>query len=602
MSTLGENLFWRLLPGNPIFLRVVEMAGKRGRHAMIRIGYLGAMVAVTLVLVATGLAGGGTLTELTHQSTSLFVAISYLQLGMACLLAPVFTAGAITQEKDNKTYNVLLATPLSNAQIVLGSLVSRLFFVLALLASGIPMFLITQLFGGVTGTSILLSFMIAAATVVLTGSVAVAVAVIRVGTGKTIITFYIGALLYIAGVWMASWISALAAPGGGQTSWLTAMHPFLSLKVVLNATPAPTPGSLPGAGWLTRLWLCYPHYAYLCWTLSVSIVMVTLGTIFVRRSNARTRSDWGQRLCRWFAGGALTRKPRTVWKNPVAWREAATWAAAGGRSIMRWVFLVGGLAVGLVLAICYHRGLIGVSAARHVLQAVLWVELSLVVLVLCNVSASAITREREDGTLDLLLVTPITSRYYIWGKLRGLISFAAMLLVVPVGTALIFAIHDLASPPPMETVVFGVKRLIPVMALEGVLELALSMLGFCALAAMIALTMSLKFRRTTWAVITTVLVVGVTALGGGAFGHLSADEIPLLGPLIALASPYVAVSITTAPHDVISETMVTSDPLSLRLTMVVQSIAAAGGYAALVWGMYSSMVRSFDMTIRRQSR
>ena len=51
------------------------------------------------------------------------------------------------------------------------------------------------------------------------------------------------------------------------------------------------------------------------------------------------------------------------------------------------------------------------------------VELAVILLIVTNAAASTVTREKEDGTLDLLLSTPITSRYYIWGKLRGLVSF-----------------------------------------------------------------------------------------------------------------------------------------------------------------------------------
>jgi hypothetical protein len=46
----------------------------------------------------------------------------------------------------SQTYDILLSTPLTNGQIVLGSLLSRLFFVVALLVSGIPIFSITQIF------------------------------------------------------------------------------------------------------------------------------------------------------------------------------------------------------------------------------------------------------------------------------------------------------------------------------------------------------------------------------------------------------------------------------------------------------------------------
>lgn len=630
MTRLSTNSLWRLLPGNPIFVRVVETAAKRGRHAIVRIAYLVVLVFVAVLsLLFLGLRGE-TLTELSRTSARLFTIVSFVQLGLACLMAPIFTAGAITQEKDNQTYNVLLATPLSNGQIVLGSLVSRLYFVLVLLASGIPIFLITQLYGGVPGRSILLSFMIAASTAVFTGAVAVAIAVLRVGTGKTIFAFYIAISLYIAAIWFVGQSAWFRAPYGlydpmtGQeilpdrpTSWLTALHPFLSLMVVLNMSTPPAPESLPWANALQRLWLCYPHYAYLAWTLGCSVVMVALGTIFVRRTNARTRGGLARRLRQYLTGGIVRKKPRNVWGNPVAWREAATRASAGGKSLMRWLFLFGGLAVAIVLLVRYHgeqaAGTLAVDSARYTLAATLWVELTVVLLVLVNVSASAITRERESGTLDLLLVTPITSRYYIWGKLRGLISFAVVLLAVPVVTVLLFAIHDLwfVSPPPPTPIPgrYGGAALmlpIPMMTLEGVLELALVMLAFCAFTVMIALTMSLKVRRTIGAVIWAVAIIGTAALGSGACGKVSAENVPLVGELLGMVSPYVAVMMSTAPHEVLGDTfreMAAPDGYaSLRVRLAVHSLIAAGGYALAVYMMYSSMVKSFDMTIRRQSR
>ena len=36
--------------------------------------------------------------------------------------------------------------------------------------------------------------------------------------------------------------------------------------------------------------------------------------------------------------------------------------------------------------------------------------------------------------------------------------------------------------------------------------------------------------------------------------------------------------------------------------MLVFTLVAVGAYAAVVWTMYVSMVKNFDMTIRKQSR
>src|SRR5947207_14005152 len=158
------DYLWRLIPANPILLRVVEAGGKRRRDLFVRCGYLGLLILVVIfsLIASSGTLGGGSLGELAKVSSKLFQQMSYLQLALVALLAPIFTAGAITQEKDSQTYDILLTTPLTNGQIVLGSLMSRLFFVIALLISGIPIFSVTQIFGGVAVHNIAMSFAVAA--------------------------------------------------------------------------------------------------------------------------------------------------------------------------------------------------------------------------------------------------------------------------------------------------------------------------------------------------------------------------------------------------------------------------------------------------------
>src|SRR5215210_7117209 len=193
---------WRLIPANPILLRVVESGGRRRRDLFIRCAYLGLLVFVVITSLVSGntsVSQGTSLNDLAKTSADIFRNMSYLQLGLVALLAPIFTAGAITQEKDSQTYDILLSTPLTNGQIVLGSLGSRLYFVLALLISGIPIFSITRIFGGVAIRSIVLSFLIATATATVTGALAMAIATFKVGTRRTIFSFYMFVVIYLVG-------------------------------------------------------------------------------------------------------------------------------------------------------------------------------------------------------------------------------------------------------------------------------------------------------------------------------------------------------------------------------------------------------------------
>src|SRR5688500_15256819 len=240
MLGVGEY-FWRLIPANPILLRVVEAASKRRRDLFVRCGYLALLILVVIfALIGSGASlGGGSLGELAKVSARIFQQMSYLQLGLVALLAPIFTAGAITQEKDSQTYDILLSTPLTNGQIVLGSLLSRLFFVIALLVSGIPIFSITQIFGGVAIKSIVLSFGLAAATAFATGALAMAIATFKVGTRRTIFSFYLFIVLYMLGLFLLDKVVYFKIPGhqvdtktASEISWFTGLNPFLALRAI----------------------------------------------------------------------------------------------------------------------------------------------------------------------------------------------------------------------------------------------------------------------------------------------------------------------------------------------------------------------------------
>src|SRR5688572_4881491 len=275
MLGVGEYL-WRLLPANPILLRVVETGGKKKRDLFIRCGYLALLIVVVLfALIASGNAATGAmgLSELTTTSKQTFRWMSYLQLALVTLLAPIFTAGAITQEKDSQTYDILLATPLTNGQIVLGSLLSRLFFVVALLISGIPIFAITQIFGGVAISSITLSFLIACATAFVTGALAMAIAVFKVGTRRTIFSFYLFIMLYLAiplglekmGYFQYQWNFNAAGAAQTHVSWFAGFHPFLALRVIFGepAYRPPEPGMVQGYSWPWSWYLSSPHTFYI---------------------------------------------------------------------------------------------------------------------------------------------------------------------------------------------------------------------------------------------------------------------------------------------------------------------------------------------------
>src|SRR5262249_43282368 len=140
----------RLGPTNPITVRLVQNGSRRTKHFYIRAAYLAVLIVVLLwSLLLETKAGSLSYRDLANAGAKSFTYIAYLQIGLICLLAPVFMAGAIAQESDPRTWDIQLTTPLTAIEIVLGNLFGRLFFILALLMASLPLFAITQYFGGV---------------------------------------------------------------------------------------------------------------------------------------------------------------------------------------------------------------------------------------------------------------------------------------------------------------------------------------------------------------------------------------------------------------------------------------------------------------------
>ncbi|MBI4718944.1 MAG: ABC transporter permease subunit [Planctomycetes bacterium] len=593
---------WHLLPANPILVRVVCGASRRPRHLWMRVAYLGVLLGVVLISLFVSMGGqSASLAELAKGASQTFKFAATAQLALMCFLAPVFTAGAITQERDAQTFNILLSTPLSSAQIVFGSLMSRLYFVMMLLLAGLPIFLITMVYGGVTTMQILESFALAGSTAFLTGALAIFIAMIRIGTRVTIFSFYlvIGLYLlsvYLLGLWDDTWVAA-SPPNiaGRRMSWLTPLHPFLALDVALNRVHPPTYVSLAGGLDLTRYALAFPSAAYLAWTLALALLLTLASVLFVRRGAKIGEPTVLGTLLQRFSRrvpGERTRAPRTVWANPVAWREARTRAAGG--AMLRWTVILGGLAGLALLFLAHVLGSMPADEVRPWLAKLIIVQFAIAVIIATNTAATSMTKEKESKTMDLLLTTPLTSKYILWGKLRGLVSFAVPLLLGPVLFLLLFGIAGLGrkSPPPAVWI-------------ETAFEIAALMIIYTACACVIGLRISLISRKNVAAVMYSVglviLLFGTASMLG--FAVVRSSGGAEFGALLAPFTPFTSIFYLVDPLQLFDANPkdFAAGAQAARTAAVLGSTGAAVVFAFVVWSVYTGLVRNFDMIVRKQS-
>lgn len=599
--------FWRLVPANPILVRVVYAGGRRPAHLWIRAAYLFVLAAVVVFGIVLTQSAGASLASLAKQASRLFEIVALIQLGMVCVLAPIFAAAAITQEKDSQTFSILLSTPLTSGQIVLGSLLSRLYFVMVLLLASLPLFCIMMVYGGVTFSEIFLSLAVAAATATVTAAIAIAISVMKVGTGRTIFSFYLTIALYLLVLWSLATVPAFIPPeappspaGGDRMSWLAAFHPFLAMRAILSQTPVPDAAAVAHYGFPRAQWLARPAYSYIVMCSVLSLLVVLASVAFVRRGAKLGEPTLLGRLfgsARTGGDSEITRRPRHVWANPVAWREAKTRAAAGSGGAVRWLVIGAGIVAAVALDIMYLQGL-STADTRAWLKGLLAVELGLALFIATATAATSMTREKEGDTLDLLLTTPLQSSQIIFGKIRGLVSFAAPMLAVPSLTLLLFVLTDLLR-----------GRLFrspgPVVYLEALVAIPLLVAAFTVFACAWGLRSSVKARRTLASVLFSVgFVMFVFGMAGLCAFGVQGESVRSLAAVLAPFCPLSGVMAMLDPEGYysIGVQLVSADEVkTLRGIVTVAALIACAGYILASVAIHRDVVRNFDMTIRKQS-
>jgi len=161
---------------NPVMRK--ELRGRmRGPRAFIVLTvYLGLMSAFTAMLYLVFSAGtvqGSGSSAIGAIGRVLFLGLVSLELLLILFIAPAFTAGAITGEREFGTWDLLQTTLLARPALVIGKLESALGYILLLLFSSIPLQSIAFLFGGVTLAELLISFVVLTVTAIALGTLGI---------------------------------------------------------------------------------------------------------------------------------------------------------------------------------------------------------------------------------------------------------------------------------------------------------------------------------------------------------------------------------------------------------------------------------------------
>ncbi|MBA2720670.1 MAG: ABC transporter permease subunit [Chloroflexi bacterium] len=181
---------------------VKELRGRvRGRRAFVVLTFyllfLGVfawaweLVAERNYVHNASLQGGSAAFASSLVGQEVFGALILVETLLVVFLAPAFTAGAISLEREKQTLEMLTATPISSLAIVIGKLLSALAYVFLLIAASIPLTALVFVFGGVGPDDVVRAYAVLIVSALGLGSLGLFISAIMQRTqGATVVTFF----------------------------------------------------------------------------------------------------------------------------------------------------------------------------------------------------------------------------------------------------------------------------------------------------------------------------------------------------------------------------------------------------------------------------
>jgi ABC-type transport system involved in multi-copper enzyme maturation permease subunit len=321
------------------------------------------------------------------------------------LLTPAYVGGAIAEERERRTLDLLFATALRDREIVLGKLAARMLHLGAFLLAGLPVFSMMLVWGGVDVTFLIAQWLHSALLLLAISSACLMFSTMPVRPTTCVITSYAVVLpagLCCSGIWMEALQEAFLG-GDGLASPHLLIFFCATYGLVIPACIVLAIQALRPRDWPPLAIYGVPPM------LPLSAVSAALDT-----------DPWRPAL-------------PPVSDDGLLWKECHT----GGRSI--WyspeLLVFGGMIVGtVVLVLVYATVMQIVDAQTHTLELHLrrtesiWggvLRVTYAACLCCVVvgvafrSAVCVVREHQMQTLDMLLMMPVDRRAILFRKYFG---------------------------------------------------------------------------------------------------------------------------------------------------------------------------------------
>jgi ABC-type transport system involved in multi-copper enzyme maturation permease subunit len=343
------------------------------------------------------------------------------QLTAALALVPAFAAGAISTEREQGTYELLLATRLSPAAIVISKALASAGYVAAVLAACAPSVILLHLLGGVSFESVIRCQAVTLAAVVLATMVCLWASMRAARTSRAVVLGVGGVILWNGGLY---WILSLVAMVAAGTEWLPG-EIMRSLGFALSPHVVVAMEVFGGTGFVVAgarssltvdAWVVHVAFA--------SLVSACYLLLLLRRAGSPEPSVP--------RGGRLRARPAAGPPTPLSWPFLTSFLldmGEDGRLLGNPVFrkeirseFFGRLwyrrrrfwGLFIVFGALVLSG--SIRSAEETIATIAGISILLVSLLSPGIAASAFPREIEHGNLDFLRGTLLPLREALHGK------------------------------------------------------------------------------------------------------------------------------------------------------------------------------------------
>jgi ABC-2 type transport system permease protein len=521
MTTALLSFFSKLF--NPVWLtgplldKELRVSSRRRRNYVLRFAYVLLLTIFVVIVWLSVVKFQGTAayqkSRMAVAGKTIITTIVTFQFIATQLIAVIMLSTSISDEIYHRTLGVLMTTPISSFQIVMGKLFSKLLQLILLLAISLPLLAIVRIFGGVPWNYVLSSLCITLTAVIFAGSLslyfsinnrrAYVVIIKTVFTIGVLFAFFptvLGALFAL----LSNFAPVLGSPGFVSPilmGFFAHLNPFgaMSLNTAMMMSPI-MPARMPSFYWPVHCAIMLGCSALLI-ARSVKVVRkVALRQAVGQLELTSKRKRRKQKSASSQAGGAqeLAGVIRRVKGSPVLWKELRApmiQGAEGKNSII-------GLAVAIVALLLTYATCAKEKCLNEDFTHISYTLMFMLIGLIFNMvlSATSITSEKESRAWPILLATSMNDWQILLGKAVGVFRRCLPIWFLLAGHILLFV---------------SVRYIHPI----AIVHLFMLIAGLVVFLTGVGLYFSTRFKRTTSAVVANftlavVLWIVVPALLG----------------------------------------------------------------------------------------